>query len=542
MSTSQRDDVDYPYSPKPAAVLLPRGRTSDSPAMPRRSWRFLGKWLLRLASAAAVMMAIALIPVGIVGYRARSQAAAIERLESLGCRVDYLGQHLYSGLSGRWQNYVREKFGPEHFGDVFLVSAVGLDPSVDASQVCDLCSRFDRLEHFAIGSQSFRFDQIARWKQLDNLNHLTIDSPTLTDADLVRIGQMPRLNTLDLNAPKVTSAGLHHLNGAAELSVLVIDSAALDGSGAANEAGLPKLKNLTIYHSPQLRDAGIVNLGPMPELTHVTFTSSTLGDVAIKHVARGGKLYSATLSGTKITDQGLESLANGSELFSLELVGTQVSDAGVAALAACQNLNDLNVAETKVTGKGLSVLSGNNLTLRMDKCTVTDESLRDVLKVPGLADLSLEDTNVTGAGLGDLLATTSLFRINLAGTTLTREGVQSLAKSKIPSIHLARTGIDDNTLMLFADSNTISELDVRETKVTKQGVKSFYEARKKRLAAAGREESLILTCDHPEIAQQYLPDSIPFTGDFPSPEPDGSLPPDSSEPPPDAAPTIVNPN
>jgi internalin A len=543
MSISQRDDAEYPYSPKPAAVLVQPPRSIEAPAKPRPSWRFVGKWLSRLVLAAAVMLGIAVIPVGIVAYRARSQAAVIERLESLGCRVDYLGEYAYSGVDGRVRNYLRDKFGDEHFGDVFLVSALGLSPGVDASEVCNLCSRFDRLSHFDIGSESFRFDQIAKWEQLDNLSSLTIHSPSLTDDDLARIGQIPGLRMLELKAPKVTGAGLRHLSGAPVLSTLTIESLNLDGSGPVNEAGLPQLVSLTIQNSPRVRDQGIMNLGPMPELTTVTLENTPVGDDAVAHLAGSGKLLQVTLIGTQVSDRALESLSNCPELQQLYLSDANVTDAGIAMLAKCQNLSTLDISGTKVTGKGLAGPIGTDLALNLDRTDVTDEGLHDILQNQGLAEVSLQNTKVTGTGVRSLTVAGPFPVLNLAGAPLTREGIEALAKSKFPSLCLARTPIDDKALMLFMENDVLTGLDVSETKVTPEGVKAFYEARKLRLAAAGREESLYLTSDHPDIVDQYLPElGMSFPGFDPSLQPDGSLPPDASEQQSQTPPPEVNPN
>jgi hypothetical protein len=50
-------------------------------------------------------------------------------------------------------------------------------------------------------------------------------------------------------------------------------------------------------------------------------------------------------------------------------------------------------------------------------------------------------------------------------------------------------------------------LDVRETKVTADGVRAFYELRKQRLAASRRQEKLLVISAFKGIADQYLPES-----------------------------------
>jgi internalin A len=511
MSSDQQSNVDYPYAPQPATVLpAPKRETPRAPAV---SWRSIRRWIVRLACAVALVSVMLAMPLGIVAYRAWHQASVIERLDRLGCRVDYLGRHLYPGVRGKLQNYLRDKFGDRYFGEVFLVSAIGLEPSADARTICDLCRRFDRLEGFAIASDTFRFEQIADLQQLDRLDSLAIHSRQLTDTDLVRIGKMPKLRELELTSPNVTGVGLQHLSRAAELSTLVI-SATLDGSGPANDTGFQQLERLTILDVPQLHDEAIVDLGPLPRLSSITLDRTPVGDAAIGHLASSHNLAQVSLMQTHITDRALDSLANCSDLAWLDVSGTNVSDAGIAQLARCQSLTFLDVSETRATGKGLAGLTGSELMIQMNKCPVSDEGLRDLLQIRALEVLSISDTAVTCAGLKDLLATAPLRNLELAGAPLNAEGIAALAGSKIESLGLARTPIADQGLMLFVNNDVISAIDVSETKVTAPGVKAFYEARARRrnIACAESQKTLILTSDFPEAMEPFLPWIFGTTG------------------------------
>ena len=192
------------------------------------------------------------------------------------------------------------------------------------------------------------------------------------------------------------------------------------------------------------------------------------------------------------------------------------------------------------------------MTLNLDGTNVSDDMLPELLTISGLSTLSLQDTKITGdsfpervTGVSQLSVDSSgaavtppggsQFSVDLSGAALSPQGFEALAKTNIPDLKLSRTGLNDQQLMLFAANDQINLLDVSQTKVTANGLIAFYEARKLRLAASRRPESLYVTSDFPNIAEQYLPDTMP--GGMPAEEPSqepadpGSQPPPGSEPP-----------
>jgi hypothetical protein len=85
--------------------------------------------------------------------------------------------------------------------------------------------------------------------------------------------------------------------------------------------------------------------------------------------------------------------------------------------------------------------------------------------------------------------------------------------------------------MLFAANDHINLLDVSQTKITANGLIAFYEARKQRLEAARRPESLYVISDFADIAEQYLPDTpAGMSADAPVQESPDQQP---AQPPPD---------
>ncbi len=516
---------DYPYGRQPPAVLRVRElEAARAPLLPR-----LWPWLLRALAVGVVGLIIVVTPIAIVGYRASRQAARIAELEQLGCRVGYAFERTNDTAIDALQGL----FGNNSFADVSEVRAENIAPT-DAARIAEICSNFKHLSSFTIVSNGFRFDQIASWRYLNELNSLSIHSTSITDNDLAQIAKMPNLVTLALTSPHITDAGVHHLANLPLLDNLELHSIQLTGSVPANAGGFPKLQRLAVHDAPRLNDQAIVNLGPMPELHTVELGGTQIGDAAIGHAAKSGKLHSVFVAHTQITDASLAHLAKSVSLTNLDLADTQITDAGIAQLASCA-LSSLDLSGTSVTGKGFGALAGKDLVLNLDRTNVNDDTLAEVLQIPALVMLSLQNTNISGASFPERVTLGSQLpggfagaaavapgggfqlSVDLSGAALTPQGFAALAKTNIPDLKLSRTGLTDQQLMLFTGNDHIYALDISQTKVTASGLIAFYEARKQRLTAAGRQESLYITSDFADIAEQYMPDLS--AGGMPADEP-----------------------
>lgn len=544
MTTQPFDDSEYPYSSKPAVVLSPERHLQVS--APAFSWRVLWGVVLRLGLVAGVLFVLMAVPIVVVIYRARSQAAIIADLEDRGCDIGY--ENAYVGEPETLQEFLQKNFGNEYFGDVDSISAVRLTRPEHAAAVCRLGAKFSGLKRFGIHSEAFQFEQIARWPQLNRLTSLTIHSNQLTDDDLARIAQMEQLEELSLSSNRISEAGIHSLSALPALWSLELHSVPLAGKAPRNAAGFPKLTRLAFQNCSELRDQMILNLGPLPELRLLVFDDTAVGDQALDHVTRGGKLESVNLVGTKITDSGMASFARCPKLTMLDVSSTAVTDEGIQKLAICEGLSYLDVTSTKITGKGWKVLRADNLTLVANRTELDDEGLKEVLSMSGVREIIVTNAKVTGTGAGLLSELALPFSLNLSGNPLTEAGAQVLARAKLSRLDLMKTPLDDKALMAFVGSDNISELGVSETKVTSAGVVAFYEARKRRLESAGQMETLTLICDFPDAVEPYLPKNelIPdgvLEGSSPSFEPEqpplGEQPSAGEQPPPADSPAAA---
>jgi len=460
------------------AILVDPGSPARDSAWPL-IWRSTKRCAIAMAAAAGVVFAA----VGVVFYQARSQAMAIAHLEEIGCNVHYAGPYLGSlNRPGTIREWLREQCGEEWFGDVeaiYLGYSENLSPQ-EMRFVCDAGRRFKQLKSLAIHSDQFAYDQIRNWPHLKQLETLTLHSDKLTDDDLEKIARLPHLKHLDIQSSGVSISGVRKLAALPELHVLQVHSIRSPPTDSRPAAGFPHVTLLDLS-GPEVDDAAIISLGSMPELAAAMLDGSQVGDAGVAHLTLSPKLTRISLSLTKVTDASLETLANCPELTEIDCSNTAINGRGLAALAN-KRIADLNLSDT----------------------AVTDDCVRFILGFSELTWLKLRQTNLSGLGLADLENGPPKF-VDLSGARLSPEGIKELARAKCSVLSLARTPINDQQLMLFAENDHIERLEVTETSITAAGVRAFYEARKRRLKAAGREETLNLDCDFPDEVAPYLP-------------------------------------
>jgi internalin A len=436
---------------------------------------------------------------GIIGYRAWRHAQLVSKLEELGCLVVYAhNDHSDEEVESATSAWLRERLGDEAWGRVTRVSAYGTlrfsDRPLTAeetAEICEVCGRLGPLRSFAISSDSFRLEQIAHWQGLEELEELSIESQTLSDEDLAHIGKLSNLSQLALTAPELTAASLRHLAALTKLKSLTLRNAKLGGVNSPMSSKFSALELLTIENATELSDDTLVKLGPLPQLSEAYFDDSSIGDLAIAHLAKCPSLHTLSLGGTKVTDSSLPSLRSLATDHSLEILmleGTVISDQGLVALAGAELQS-----------------------LLLDKTAVTDEGLRSIAEMRALGFLSLSDTRVTGTGVAQLRFEEPL-SLSLDGAPLSPEGIAALAKAKLDHLSVARTSFGDADLMLFADRASLETLDVTGTKVTAQGVLKFRQAREKRFAASAREDPLMLFSDFPDEGYAEPGSGMPYFG------------------------------
>jgi internalin A len=472
MKTSNRTNSEYPYQ---AHAPPPAASTANPAQRPSSLWRLL----VRAVMACAVLSLIVALAIGLVAYQGWSQATVIARLEKLDCDVTY--RHEFVAPKKNFRAWLRRYFGDRAWGEVtrlhirYPSNATG----ADIRFISGAGRRLKSLLDLSVYGDEFSFDAISDWPHLNNLRWLRISSNDLHDDNLAKIASMPKLRYLEVSSSKVTIAGVQKLADSVSLETLRVGE--LRSSGPASSvSGFSRLNSLSV-DARGAGDEALIALGPLPELRSADFEFASVGDGAARHLADCPKLESLSLAQTRITDEGLR------------------------ALAGCPSLTRLDLSRTAVTDQGLAALVGTSIVdLTLDETQVTDAGLRHIGQLSSLQRVSLQQTQVTGVGLAEV-SFAAPPAVDLSDAAITRDGLTTLAKAKLDDLDLSRTPLDDDGLMLFVANETLTRMQAFQTSITENGLRAFYEARKKRLKAEGREETLYVYAEYMDVPQQYLP-------------------------------------
>lgn len=485
MSAHSQYDADYPYAAQAAGGVIASDGLPGWWSVVRETLR---RWTRRLAVVAAIAGVLLLMAAGVVAYRLIAQASHVAELRAHGCEVTFL--HQLPGETDPLPAPVRTLLGDDVYSEIAGVAFVGgrfnLYWQYQANDMWAIgreCARLDKLRSFSMISEAFTFEQMSSWPQLDQLEELEIHSNQLTDKDLDRIRRMGGLKHLKLGSSSISSGAVQQLAALPALETLELRSIRNANARAVDSAnrqgGFAAVQRLVI-ESAEIDDAMILGLGPFPELREVVLSHAQIGDRGLAHLLSGGNVHSIVLN-------------------------DPVDDFEQAAAVRCPGPRSFHLLGTPITGTGLAPLAGQEVTgFVLDQTSLSDEGLATIGKVTDLRDLSLRETKVTGTGMRHLASMRTLSKVDLSGCPLTREGLAALAQLRLFQLNVTKTPLTDADLMLFENCDTITRLIVSETKVTPNGVKALYEARKRRLQPSGRQEPLIVDGDFLEVTEAYV--------------------------------------
>jgi len=483
MPTPLSENPEYPYQPHTTAARATEEalRGSYSP--------FFWRWFVRCVIAAPVVLILATVVFAFLAYRIASRSWRVAELEQLGCYVRYGNEPL---VEDALPAFLRERFGDHWWSDVHEVSqwSFGIRPdnatNDNLKAICQACAGLPRLKSFVTNNPHFSFQQISNWPHLNRLEAVDIKTATLSQDDLAVIAKMSGVKKLSLGGTELDAKANEQLSRLPKLETLCLSRVtfASDPRTTVPVSGFALLKRLEIDDSPLFVDEAIIALGPLPALEEVLTNRTPLGDRALAHLSASGKLHWIIMNQSHITDAGLKLLSKSPE----PLV--------------------LHIANASVTNDGLGAIAGKQFdSLVLDNTAITDDGLIAMGPLHVRSYLSLDGTKVSGAGLIGLGPDQRVSWIRLEGAGVTPNGIQVLARIDVDSLCLDKTQTNDSDLMLFADNDKIASINVRQTKVTANGVRALYERRKRRLSHDGRHEHLLIVGDFPAIPAEYLPES-----------------------------------
>jgi hypothetical protein len=430
---------------------MPGQSTDDAPqvqvdiATHRQWWR-----KLPLRMSVRGLMILVLIQAAVLGwvvYRAHSQRDAVIAIRSGGGQVTYDWQlkRLPNGNAqfdpaGRPKapKWLLDYLGYDFFGHVEVV-VLG-QKNTDA--VMEQVGHLDKLRRI-----SFR-----RGIDLTPVARAGLDA--LPNSGVSRFQGLLGLMSTDLSPPQFNGANVKYLKNLTRLEALNLpDDTSITDADLTHVLRLTALRQLSL-HDPRITDAGLACLKDMTSLTNLM------------------------LSGTQISTTGLGSLRAMKALKFLNLTQTRVDD--LAPISHLVLLANLHVSRTLIDDRGLAPIVGlvGLDTLRLDGTNITGVSYGYLKRLSKLADLSLQETRVGDEGSADFAKLTTLIRLDLDDTQITDNTLTHLANlPKLRFLSLARTRVTDRGLGMLTECKSLKQLNVRGSKISRDGLRAFQEAR-----------------------------------------------------------------
>jgi Ran GTPase-activating protein (RanGAP) involved in mRNA processing and transport len=210
----------------------------------------------------------------------------------------------------------------------------------------------------------------------------------------------------------------------------------LTPEGAKRLKEFPSLQ-LLFFNGSSIDDSVLEAISDLPNLTHLSLNDSRTGDSGLAHAAKLPKLQRLELSQTAVTSVGLRVLENAPSLQEITLMGRQFDD------QTLENLRQLRYL------KNLAIHGGS----------VTDEGLKYLVDYPQLESFVV-----------------SCPEIPAQASQITDMGLESIGKTKISRLFIARAAITDVGLKHLEKMTTLRNLSLRDTQVTPEGIESLEKA------------------------------------------------------------------
>jgi tRNA A-37 threonylcarbamoyl transferase component Bud32 len=239
-------------------------------------------------------------------------------------------------------------------------------------------------------------------------------------------------------------------------------------------ANLGTLKQLNLAQT-SIGDAGLRHLQALTQLETLDLDNTKVGDAGLAHLRGLAPLQTLFLAGSRVSSAGLAHLRGLNRLFSLGLARTAVDDAGLAHLQELPQLAILNLEDTAVADAGLSHLAGLRQLdgLLLSRTRIGDAGLKHLAALPSLRTLVLVKARVSGAGLAHL-ASSRLGTLILDQTDVDDAALVHIkAMTQLQWLHLAETKIGDAGLAHLGAMVQLKHLVLAQTKLTDTGLKSL---------------------------------------------------------------------
>jgi hypothetical protein len=219
----------------------------------------------------------------------------------------------------------------------------------------------------------------------------------------------------------------------------------------------------------------------------IDFSGIPAGDAELAPAAKLPYLRTIVLRGTKVTDAGLAAFRDCQHLETLDLSHTDVLGTGLGDLRF-DPIKELDLADSNLGDRGMASLveAGRHLLrLNLAGTKISDEGLESLKNLHVLESIDLGRTRISGAGLRYL--SPGLKQLGLSGTSLRNGGLTDLEQmSLLESLDLSASNVTDDAIPYIeamveaqctkATRRTFVSLDLRKTAVSDAAIARLRQA------------------------------------------------------------------
>ncbi len=345
------------------------------------------------------------------------------------------------------------------------------------------------IETLDLGSTQITDAGLAHLSGLQNLRMLSLFRTNITDAGLKHFGDLKNLRSITLNGTSVTEQGVRELQEVLPSCNIQWDArmsrpsiASLPGqprraaSAQPSESGVQKIRS----------DADLEKLvARASEIRSISVFNGMLTTKGANRLKEFPELRLLFLRDSFIDDSVYEAISDLPNLSSLFIAGSRVGDSGLLHVAKLPKLQQLELSQTAVTPDGLLVLENapSLRELNLMGRQFDDKSLENLKVVRSLRELSIHGGSISDEGLKHLcdfpvLETFAVSCQELPGqaSQITDKGMESIAKTKISRLFIARVAITDAGLKHLESMTTLRSLTLKDTDVTTEGLEALQKA------------------------------------------------------------------
>ncbi len=237
-------------------------------------------------------------------------------------------------------------------------------------------------------------------------------------------------------------------------------------------SGIKYLKGAPIQHfelcGENLVDSELKYLADLPNLNSLCIESNSLGDEALKEVAKCKSIRFILLMDKKITNKGIAYLEPLKNLNTLKIQNAQIDNDVALELNKLKRLKQLNIGECRKLDKNFGVGLAN-LSLLQElsfECGCSKEAIRALKKLP-LMQLGLQKCKLDRAALEELVTMQHLEALSLSSIKCKPSDYEVLAKlPKLSMLDLSDSKEFPDALYNAIAKTKIAELDLNRSKVT----------------------------------------------------------------------------